>query len=768
VHEGEEAAQPARERCADLARELAACRAQLARSQAVAHIGSWEWDVATDRVTWSAEMYRIFGLTDQTFSGSVAEVLARVHKDDVGQLAVYRAEVLAGTPRPHYAFRILYQNGEVRALRATVDEMVADATGQPCCVVGVVQDVTERTQVEEALRDSEARYRAFSEATSEGIALTEHGRIIAVNETFTAHLGFAAEEMLGHSPLEFTAPESREEMARRYLAGDPGPYTAISLHKDGSRTIGELRARNITYKGRPVRVVAVREITAQKRAEDALRASEAKFRSLFEHMTESVTIDEMVLDADGRPIDWIVRDANPAYERIFQIPRMQAIGQRATHLYPFIEQLRLEFEAHARQLERGDTVLMEFADTNTGKHLLVSAIPMGAHHFATVATDITERKVAEAERERLLREVERRAAELDAALNSIADGVVIVAPDGTIARINSTAERLSGFTVGISVSPPEPAQTIPGMQTPDGLPITLAHMPPIRALRGETVRGELLMFQPPLVPQPIWVSVSAAPLQLPDGTQLGAVVTITDITLLHELQEQQKLFVHMVSHDLRTPLTLISGHAELVEDALAHGEMIHEVHESVEAIRRSVQRMTAMIGDLVDVARLEGGQLQLQRQPVELPAYLAELLHRSATALDVPRIQVEMPADLPPISADCNRLERILANLLSNALKYSAAGTPVQVRARHRGTQVEVTVEDRGNGIAPEHLPHLFERFYRVIDERQTEGTGLGLYITRLLVEAHGGQIWVVSTVGKGSQFVFTLPVAAGEGERCG
>jgi signal transduction histidine kinase len=171
-----------------------------------------------------------------------------------------------------------------------------------------------------------------------------------------------------------------------------------------------------------------------------------------------------------------------------------------------------------------------------------------------------------------------------------------------------------------------------------------------------------------------------------------------------------------------------------------------------------------MIQDLVDAARQEGGQLHLERQPVLLQTYLPELFQRATTVMETSRVRLDLPGDLPAVFADYNRLERIITNLLSNALKYSGPGAPVLVRARRIAAEVEVAVIDQGRGIAPDDLPHLFERFYRAKGERATEGIGLGLYITKQLVEAHGGRIWVESEVGNGSTFMFTLPLAHGEG----
>jgi signal transduction histidine kinase len=184
-------------------------------------------------------------------------------------------------------------------------------------------------------------------------------------------------------------------------------------------------------------------------------------------------------------------------------------------------------------------------------------------------------------------------------------------------------------------------------------------------------------------------------------------------------------------------------------------------HTGAEAIITGAQRMNALIQDLVDSARMESGQLQLNRRPVDLPTFARELKERQATSMDMARVQVVGHEGLLPVSADPDRLERILANLISNAIKYSDPGTFVTVSFRQEDGEAITAVTDRGRGINPEELPRLFQRYVRTEAAReQREGLGLGLYITRRLVEAHGGRIWAESEVGKGSTFSFTLPLA--------
>jgi signal transduction histidine kinase len=202
------------------------------------------------------------------------------------------------------------------------------------------------------------------------------------------------------------------------------------------------------------------------------------------------------------------------------------------------------------------------------------------------------------------------------------------------------------------------------------------------------------------------------------------------------------------------------GQAQVLERKLERAGLVRE-QQSARSIYSSARRMNAMIQDLVDAARMESGQLALDLQPVDLPSFLLDLQTRLAPALDVGRVRVEPAPGLPPVCADPERLERILTNLLSNALKYSEAGREVTVTLTRRDDLVITTVTDRGKGISPDELPHLFQRYFRTGAARQQrEGLGLGLYVSRMLVDAHGGQIWVESELGKGSSFSFSLPVA--------
>ncbi len=420
-----------------------------------------------------------------------------------------------------------------------------------------------------------------------------------------------------------------------------------------------------------------------------------------------------------------------------------------------------------------------------GEETAVEAMRAGAQdyllkgHLARLVPAITrelqevqvrrERRIAEealreseARFRNLFDEVAQRAAELDAIIASIASGLIVNAPDGRITTANPAAEVLLGTSPEAWGLPLLERWQDRQLFLPDGREMALEEFPPLRALRGDIIRDQVLRIHIPDRPDN-WLSLSAAPIRTPDGQLRGAVTIFADVTQLHQLQEQREDFIRTVSHDLRAPMTIIYGHAELLDELLTEHPHSELEIDCVKAISRGIQRMNVMIQDLVDAARMEGGQLVLNLRAVSLSAFIADLMKRAGAVLDTSRIHSEFSAGLPRVCADYDRLERIFVNLLTNAMKYSAPDTPICISAGLQADQVLVRVTDQGQGIPAEDLPRLFERFYRAKATRKIEGLGLGLYITHMLVAAHNGQIWVESEVGNGSTFSFTLPVAQAE-----
>lgn len=227
---------------------------------------------------------------------------------------------------------------------------------------------------------------------------------------------------------------------------------------------------------------------------------------------------------------------------------------------------------------------------------------------------------------------------------------------------------------------------------------------------------------------------------------------------LRDLHETREDNIRAISHDLRNPLTAIYGHAQLLQRRLAKSGLDKE-EAGARSIVQLSERLNSMIQDLADSLRIEAGVVELKLENLDLGAFVQDVCqHMGATEQN--RLQVRPPATPQRAAADRNRLERILHNLLSNALKYSPAETPVVIEMTGNDETVMVSITDYGPGLTAEEQAGLFKRYYRVKHSHASPGLGLGLYITRALVEAHGGAVWVESEVGKGSTFRFTVPRA--------
>jgi signal transduction histidine kinase len=228
---------------------------------------------------------------------------------------------------------------------------------------------------------------------------------------------------------------------------------------------------------------------------------------------------------------------------------------------------------------------------------------------------------------------------------------------------------------------------------------------------------------------------------------------VVTIRRLREATEQREDLLRAVSHDLRNPLQIVMLQAQRLQR-----DPDDKARRASTAIMSATRRMDRMLRDLADSARSEVGKLELAPKPIELRPFVDDMLEAADGVLESARVENAVPQVLPAVLADPDRLDRILINLVGNALKYSPDRVVVQAAAD--GEAVRVSVADRGAGIEAEDLPRIFDRYYRG-QRHEGEGLGLGLFIVRKLVEAHGGRIWAESRPGEGSTFTFTLPVAS-------
>jgi len=736
-------------------------RFQLAAS--VIRSAIYDWDIKQNLVLWTEGITEVFGYLPEEVEPTIEWWLDHIHPDDRQRIRDQISRDIAANRDFVAEYRVQTRDGRYLAVWNR-GRMVRGADGRAVRIVGSVEDITELKRTQEVLAAERERLAVTLRSIGDGMIATDtEGRVVLLNRVAENLTGWTQEEAVGkplgevfHIINEKTRELCENPVEKVLEAGNIvglANHTALMARDGIERSIADSAAPIRDSEGNILGVVLVfRDITEQKRAEEQLR----KLSRAVEQSPSSIVIT----DTEGtieyvNPKSTLVTGYAPE-EAIGENPRILKSGETPPEGYKRLwdtitsgEEWRGEFHNKRKNGE----LYWEFASISPIKDAegIIT-------HFVAVKEDITERKWAEAERERLLAQVQRQAAELEATITSMADGVVVYGKAGEIIRMNPSAERILGYSPAERARPLAERLDVLRIETPDGKPQPPEQRPALRALRGETVHGHVqVIHRPP--DKAIWVSVSAAPIRGPHGELLGAVLTLTDITELHELEEQREAYIHTVSHDLRNPLAIIQGHAQFLLRTLDRAGLQGPERQSAEAIVTGARQMNVMIQDLVDSARLEAGQLQLEKQPVSLEYSVSDLLKRAAGIIDVERVQIELPADLPPVEADIDRLDRILLNLLTNALKYSSSETSVQVKARKINNEVVMSVADRGVGIAPEDLPHIFGRFYRASGARKAEGIGLGLYVTKMMVEAHGGRIWFESTLGKGSTFYFTLPL---------
>ena len=362
------------------------------------------------------------------------------------------------------------------------------------------------------------------------------------------------------------------------------------------------------------------------------------------------------------------------------------------------------------------------------------------------------------------RRVEAAHADLLATLETIPAALMIFNADGSVRLRNRAATEV----FGIEPQTPELRKNYWSRFkriAKDGTPIPPEKWISARALDGETIKNEELEIHHPdgrVFP----ILASGAPLRNELGHVAGAVVAFHDITRLREVDRLKDEFVSIVSHELRTPLTSIRGSVQLVLDE--PGSVPDpEMRKLLQIALNNCERLVRIINDILDVSKIESGNLTLRRKAV----HVADLVRQSIDVVASPaanarvRLEVKVPASIRPVMVDPDRIVQAIVNLLSNAVKFAPPDSAVTTTVTGSEHMVTIAVADHGEGIAPENLNRLFRKFQQVdsSSSRRKGGTGLGLAITKALVEQHGGRIFVDSELHKGTRFSFTLPTASSE-----
>lgn len=603
------------------------------------------------------------------------------------------------------------------------------------------------------------------------VAVDGDQRIVLFNPAAELMFRCAAAAALGQ-PLDRFLPARFRSIHRRHVAafgatGDTSRSMGhlrplAALRADGGEFPIEATIARVAIGGQPYFAAIVRDISARQAAEATLR----RHADMLDLAYDAI----FTWDWHGAITFW-----NRGAERLYGYTREEAIG-RLSH-----ELLRTRHPegraAVLRTLERdgtweGELIHVRRDGTEAiveSRHVLVRE---GMQTYVLEANrDATAHRRAEAERAAILaQEAAARAAAATAAaqrdqLHTILDGLpsgvyIATAPDGRIEFANGALVEMvfAGFA---------PAGALPvygrdfALLRADGTPLPAAERPGLRALRGERMQNVQLLLERADGDR-LPVAAHAAPLREGPEAPTRAVVVLQDVTQLRQAEQLKDDFLSLISHEFRTPLTAIHGGARLLAnqgedlDASTRRELLADVAAESDRLHR-------LLGNLMTLAAIMAGRLQPTTEPVLVPSLARAAAESVAARSPNHAFVIDVGTDLPPVEADPGLLEEVLSNLYENAVKYAPAGGEVRTTAARGDATVAIHIADQGIGIAPEHVEGVFERFRRPGAPPTVRGMGLGLYLSRLLVDAQGGRIAVASDgPGLGSTFTVTLPIAHG------
>jgi PAS domain S-box-containing protein len=385
-----------------------------------------------------------------------------------------------------------------------------------------------------------------------------------------------------------------------------------------------------------------------------------------------------------------------------------------------------------------------------------------------LAEDLAARCAVALDNALLYHEARQLAAERQSVLGQIAEGVALADCDGRITFVNAAAARMLGSDQTRATVDDSP--TTYGLWTADGRPYAPDELPLTRAVRHRETVTDVEIVIRRSDQSDLHVRASAAPVIGEDGSCLGGVLTFHDVSAQRELERQREDFLASASHDLKGPLSAIAAQAQLIQYRVSASTPEGEkVSRGAARIEQAAGRMAKLINELMDVARLRMGRpLTLDRKPTDLIDVVRRMVTEATSTARLHTVQLSVESE-PIVGVwDGFRVERILGNLLGNAVKYSPAGGEIGVavgrREDERGRWVTVEIEDEGIGIPAEDLPRLFQPYHRARNVvGKIGGEGIGLAGARQVAEQHGGTITVDSQEGKGSTFTLWLPLPTGD-----
>ncbi|MFC1923960.1 ATP-binding protein [Chloroflexota bacterium] len=343
---------------------------------------------------------------------------------------------------------------------------------------------------------------------------------------------------------------------------------------------------------------------------------------------------------------------------------------------------------------------------------------------------------------------------MESILESSADGILTISPKRTITSFNVGMERITGWKKEEVLG--RYCWEVLRLKNSRHMGVCHISCPIIRGIEGYISFEGIINTRDE---QEVDVGMGYSIACLPSGEFLPTVVNVRDISRLRQIEDLRSSILAKVTHELQTPISVIKAYAgTLARDDVRWSRQV--IRDKLKAIEEESDRLSSLVGKLLYTSRIESEDLTLNKLPLDLSREASKVAKRFDVLTEIHKLQVDFPGKFPLVFADPEKIEEVLINLIENAIKYSPNGGTITIKGEILKDIVVVSISDEGIGIPLRDQEQIFDSFYRVEDSstEQIKGTGLGLNICKTIIEAHGGKIWLESTIGKGSRFIFSLP----------
>jgi len=631
---------------------------------------------------------------------------------------------------------------------------------------GVIRDITKSKKAEEKLYNSEEKFRNLFEHASDGIFIidSQSHRFLDANDAAVKQLGYTRRELLKLTISDIDTPlADRRNVSIINKLQRTGSVVFERTHrrKDGSEFPVEISSRPIKYGNKQVFQRFARDISERKQVEETLRENEERYRDLY----ENAPLCYFSVGMDGR-----IRMVNNGAVELLGYTRDDLIGRSVIDLYadtpagkekarPLNQRIQAGEEVHGEEME------MRKADGGSVWISLTVRIvrdaqgkPLGRRG---IVVDISKRKQAEEKLKTYAKDLENAKLKDEAILSSIGEGIVATDKDGKIIIFNQQAEKILGLEAKKVIN--KKLVEVRKIVDENNNEVPVEKQPIQQVLSfGKRVSTSSYYFL--INKTKIPVSITATPVLIGTKT-LGSIVVFRDISKEREAERAKSEFVSMVSHQLHTPLTSINLFAEALLNRQV-GNLNKEQNEYIDNIYSSSKKLTQLVNNLLSVARIGSEGLKTRSKETQLENIIEDVIDE---AKQDPRhkktpVVLNKPKErLPKILVDSTVIHQTINNLLTNAVQYSVGKNPKVTVTLTSNNKKEylISIKDNGIGIPKNAQPKIFDKLFRAENALRTlpEGFGLGLYLSKMSIEAMGGKIWFESREGKGTTFYLYLTI---------